>query len=305
MCKRFIVQPIDLAKYCLCMACIGCFCMNCFSQQLYSATGRASYYAAKFDGRKTANGEIFSNKKMTAAHLTLPFGTWVRVTNTKNNKSVVVRINDRGPYVKGRIIDLSHAAADSLGIIHAGWAVVKVEEIIPEPVVVKAALPDPPLYDAYRLRFPHDWIGKWEGILKIYSSRGLEQHVPMRLDILPTAVTNRYTWTITYDTLPRHYELVVRDSVNGSYSLDEKNGIDIMCNLLGNHFVSRFSVTGTMLDCEYELMNLEEMRFRIAAADEDRHFTTGNIEHHADSIPEVGVFNITGLQIATLQRMKE
>ena len=95
--------------------------MNSISQPKYAATGHASYYAAKFDGRKTANGEIFSNKKLTAAHRTLPFGTIVKVTNVKNNKSVVVRINDRGPYAKNRIIDLSHAAADSLGIIHAGF----------------------------------------------------------------------------------------------------------------------------------------------------------------------------------------
>src|SRR6185436_733834 len=82
-----------------------------------------------FNGRKTANGEIFSNQNLTAAHKTLPFGTFVKVTNLKNNRSVIVRINDRGPYVKGRIIDLTKAAADSLDFIHSGWTTVKVEEV--------------------------------------------------------------------------------------------------------------------------------------------------------------------------------
>lgn len=76
---------------------------------LYTTT-RASYYHDKFNGRKTANGEIFDNNKITAAHKSLPFGTVVRVTNLSNGKSVDVRINDRGPYIKGRHIDLSKAA---------------------------------------------------------------------------------------------------------------------------------------------------------------------------------------------------
>lgn len=74
----------------------------------------ASYYHKKFNGRTTANGEIFSNQKLTAAHKTLPFGTLVRVTNLKTKKSVIVVINDRGPYVQGRSIDLSKKAFKSL-----------------------------------------------------------------------------------------------------------------------------------------------------------------------------------------------
>jgi len=73
--------------------------------------GKASYYANKFNGRKTASGEKFRNSKLTAAHKTLPFGTKVKVTNLRNGKSVSVRINDRGPFVAGRIIDLSRKAA--------------------------------------------------------------------------------------------------------------------------------------------------------------------------------------------------
>jgi rare lipoprotein A len=89
--------------------------------------GAASYYHSFFDGRTTANGETFSNQLLTAAHRTLDFGTRVRVTNLQNLKSVIVTINDRGPYVSGRIIDLSRRAAHALGFVHAGVTKVRVE----------------------------------------------------------------------------------------------------------------------------------------------------------------------------------
>lgn len=92
-----------------------------------SQSGIASYYADKYHGRKTASGETFDQNKMTAAHRTLPFGTKVRVTNVVSGKSVTVRVNDRGPFVKGRVIDLSRAAAQKLGIVRAGLAEVKVQ----------------------------------------------------------------------------------------------------------------------------------------------------------------------------------
>ena len=92
-------------------------------------TGIASFYAGKFIGRKTANGEIYTGKELTAAHKTLPFNTRVRVINLKNNKSVVVRINDRGPFVFGRIIDLSPAAAKKLDMLKDGIVKVKLEII--------------------------------------------------------------------------------------------------------------------------------------------------------------------------------
>lgn len=89
--------------------------------------GGASYYAHKFHGRTTASGEIYDENKMTAAHKTLPFGTTVRVTNLANGKKVVVRINDRGPFVEGRIIDLSYRAAGELGMHAAGVVDARVE----------------------------------------------------------------------------------------------------------------------------------------------------------------------------------
>lgn len=92
----------------------------------YEATGIASWYGPGFAGRKTACGERYEPSGMTAAHRTLPFGTAVKVTNLDNDRSIVVRINDRGPYVHRRLIDLSQGAAKKLGVIGTGTARVKV-----------------------------------------------------------------------------------------------------------------------------------------------------------------------------------
>lgn len=89
-------------------------------------TGKASYYANSFNGRPTASGETFRQRKLTAAHKTLPFGTRVTVINIANGKKVKVRINDRGPFVPGRIIDLSHKAASRIGMLNIGVANVEV-----------------------------------------------------------------------------------------------------------------------------------------------------------------------------------
>ena len=96
-----------------------------FADYVYKSSAVASYYADKFHGRKTSNGEIFNMYALTAAHKTLPFNTKVKVTNLSNGKSVIVRINDRGPFVKGREIDLSKAAASKLDMIKSGTAKVK------------------------------------------------------------------------------------------------------------------------------------------------------------------------------------
>lgn len=93
-----------------------------------SQSGKASWYGGKFHGRKTASGERFNKNQLTAAHRKLPFGTRVRVTHLGNGKSVVVRINDRGPFGnRGRIIDLSEAAAGVLGMKQSGVARIKIE----------------------------------------------------------------------------------------------------------------------------------------------------------------------------------
>jgi rare lipoprotein A len=95
-------------------------------------TGTASWYGAEYHGRPTASGELFDRNAMTAAHKELPFQTWVEVTNLENGRKVTVRINDRGPFVEGRIIDLSEKAAEELGMKLAGIAEVSLK-IVNEP----------------------------------------------------------------------------------------------------------------------------------------------------------------------------
>lgn len=94
-------------------------------------TGEASWYGPGFHGRRTANGEIFDKEAKTAAHRTLPFGTLVRVRNLDNGREVVVRINDRGPFARGRILDLSEAAARVLGMVESGTARVRLDILSP------------------------------------------------------------------------------------------------------------------------------------------------------------------------------
>lgn len=98
----------------------------CWAQKK-SSYGIATYYSDKFQGRKTANGEKYNKKELTAAHLTLPFNTRIKVTCLDTKKSVVVRINDRGPHAKGRALDMSRAAAEKIGLIKRGKAKVKIE----------------------------------------------------------------------------------------------------------------------------------------------------------------------------------
>lgn len=104
-------------------------CASATHPGAYIAYGDASYYSDAFHGKKTASGEIFNKWELTCAHRTLPFGTRLMVTNLINKKTVLVRVNDRGPFVKGRIVDLSYAAAQKIDMITAGVVKVKVEEV--------------------------------------------------------------------------------------------------------------------------------------------------------------------------------
>jgi rare lipoprotein A len=97
------------------------------SSSAFIQDGVASYYAEEFDGRKTSSGETYNMNDLTAAHQTLPFGTIVKVTNKATGRSVTVRINDRGPFLKDRIIDLSRGAAEKIGMIGPGTAEVHLE----------------------------------------------------------------------------------------------------------------------------------------------------------------------------------
>lgn len=113
------------------------------------AVGAASWYGPGFAGRRTANGEIFDPSQLTAAHRSLPFGTQLRVINLDNGRSVTVRINDRGPFVRGRIIDLSRAAAERIGMVGSGTAQVRLEllSVGDAPVWAAAGSGSLPRYD--------------------------------------------------------------------------------------------------------------------------------------------------------------
>ena len=106
----------------------------------YDVTGVASWYGGKFHGRRTASGQRYDMNAMTAAHRTLPFGTKVRVTNLRNDRAVVLTINDRGPFVRGRIIDVSRRAAERLGFRGRGTTRVRVQAISGEPTLKSAAV---------------------------------------------------------------------------------------------------------------------------------------------------------------------
>lgn len=99
------------------------------SSGTFTQSGKASFYADKFNGRETASGTTYRPNKLTAAHNTLPFGTVVRVTNPRNNRSVKVTVTDRGPHAKGRVIDLSKKAARKIGIVDAGVAPVELKVV--------------------------------------------------------------------------------------------------------------------------------------------------------------------------------
>ncbi len=107
----------------------------------FTQRGVASWYGRPFHGRKTAIGERYDMHSMSAAHPTLPLPSYVKVTNLKNGTSVIVRVNDRGPFARGRIIDLSHAAARHLGMVKGGLAAVEISLIVPEPAGTETPAP--------------------------------------------------------------------------------------------------------------------------------------------------------------------
>lgn len=124
-------------KYAIAVGCMIFSLSSCassapaFGEKGYTEKGKASYYARKFQGRDMANGKPYRRGKMTAAHRTLPLGTKVKVTNARTNKSVKVEITDRGPFIKGRIVDLSEKAARRLDFIKAGVVPVELKVIRP------------------------------------------------------------------------------------------------------------------------------------------------------------------------------
>ena len=124
--------------------------------------GLASWYGKKFHGQKTASGEVYDMFALTAAHKTMPIPSYARVTNVKNGKSVVVRINDRGPFHPGRVIDLSYAAAARIGIVQSGSALVEVERLLAGDVAEQmAAAPEPAQATVQTPVVERDASGMW------------------------------------------------------------------------------------------------------------------------------------------------
>lgn len=276
-----------------------------YCQSLYDATGRASYYAKKFDGRTTANGEKFSSRNFTAAHLTLPFGTMVRVTNLQNNKSIVVRINDRGPYIKGRIIDLARIAADSLDFINSGWTVVRVQQLPQiKADTATATSYQKRLQDTLLFQFPYAWLGNWMGDLKIYYPASMQQSVPVDLHILPTAVPARFVWAITFDSVVKNYELVIQDSAMLVFSLNNNNETEVMSSLIGNHFINRMYANGKIIESEYTLISKDEMMFVMRVEKGHPEFPENNPGIKPDSVISVGKPEIEALYEGKLERVK-
>ena len=136
-----------------------------YSQQ----TGKASYYAHRLQGRKMSNGIPYHRDSLTCAHRTLPFGTLLEVRNPKNNKRVVVKVTDRGPFIRSRIIDLSYAAAKELDIVHQGVARVEVREWLSRPYI-PLLLP----FDRYGLFLPVKSIGEIRQNLKVDKEKVLK-----------------------------------------------------------------------------------------------------------------------------------
>jgi rare lipoprotein A len=127
---RQLLNGFFIALYCLILAACSSTPKSGTPVSIgHTESGVASFYGNEFQSRKTSNGEIFDQGKLTAAHRTLPFGTKVRVTNSQNGKSVIVRVNDRGPFAKGRIIDLSSSAFKTIASLNAGVINVKIEVV--------------------------------------------------------------------------------------------------------------------------------------------------------------------------------
>ena len=158
--------------------------------------GLASWYGRKFHGQKTSSGEVYDMFAMTAAHKTLPIPSYAKVTNVKTGQSVVVRVNDRGPFHSNRIIDLSYAAAARIGIVQAGSGMVEVERILPGPGVVDVAAVSPPVANVQSPIVDREPSGLWLQIGAFSSSEGAESfrdHVTRELSWLlePVQIASR------------------------------------------------------------------------------------------------------------------
>lgn len=128
-------------------------------------SGNASYYANNLHGRKMSNGQPYHRDSLTCAHRVFPLGTYLKVTNLSNDKSVVVKVTDRGPFGGGRIIDLSYAAAKELGLIRQGVGLVRVEKVEKSSTYSPFPLPD---IDYESVSIGYEFIPKWKNVQTPY-----------------------------------------------------------------------------------------------------------------------------------------
>ena len=206
----------------LCVAIAGCVLLSgCGGKkrlQLPAArlgatqTGVASWYGHPYHGRRAADGEIYDMERMTAAHRTLPFGTWLRVANLENGKTVEVRIIDRGPFVGGRILDLSHAAAVSLAMIGPGTAKVKLTVIAPP----RAAREEPPAPSPPAPAPPRIASAAFAAQVGAFTDRGNAERVRARMESLYGAAQ-----IVLRDGQPQQWRVLVgrEDSEEGAEAL--------------------------------------------------------------------------------------
>ncbi len=142
------------------------------SHEGFVQSGLASWYGSDFHGKSTSNGEVYDMYAMTAAHKTLPLGVYVKVSNRDNGREVVVRINDRGPFVAGRIIDLSYSAARELSIVGSGTAPVRIEALgyLDDRIKGRAVYKAPVSYDRGSFGIQVGAFGKWENAQRMADS---------------------------------------------------------------------------------------------------------------------------------------
>ncbi|MBW2309964.1 MAG: septal ring lytic transglycosylase RlpA family protein [Deltaproteobacteria bacterium] len=183
--------------------------------------GIASWYGAKFHGRKTANGEVYDMYQKTAAHKTLPFGTHVKVVNLSNGKEIIVRINDRGPFVKERIIDLSFAAARELGLIGPGTTRVRLVALSREVGTIKVGDTYKPLVEVRNFR-----KGKFTVQVGAFTTEDNATRLAERLRVLFDHVT-----ITTY--VPQNGTIFYRVRVSLTEDLNETNQVVEKLEYLG------------------------------------------------------------------------
>lgn len=274
--------------YILSALCVALLSKYTHAQSTFEATGSASYYASHFHGKKTASGEIFSNSKLTCAHKTLPFGTRLKVTNLKNGKWVVVTVNDRGPFVKGRITDLSQVAAKRLDFFNQGLTTVRIEEVIPENECRLTHEHD----TISAFEFPLKWMGNWCGILESFDSTGLKTSSSFKLSI-ESLDNSRWQWTLSHDSIQQSFLVLSSDSTNNRFVFVDSKGIEKPAFRTGNAIFSISTADNIQTEARYQLANGEILYSMTQTSST----LVGSNDHHSRFFPIPLRY-----QVATLRR---